>query len=109
MPKKLRVIVTLALALIALTAYSAQDSRRQLPSFFYDSYIGLNAGFAKFNYTNDQITPGFSAGKIENKRCAARIFIGHYITPYLAVQISLMRPYCWVYYSLPIFPSNRLV
>jgi len=96
----IRKICTLILGIaISLSASAAQNSRRELPSFFYDSYIGLGTGYGKFNFTNDQMTAGYSAHKIDNQRGVARIYIGHYVTPYLAIQISLMRPFRWIEYS----------
>jgi len=110
MLKHLRIIIALAIMLITLSTQAAQDPRRQLPSFFYHSYIGLNIGYSKINYTNKQLASGYQAFKIENQSAGARIFIGHYFTPYLAAQLSLMRPFLWTYYSEIVgdhAPENR--
>ena len=98
MLKKICFIIALAMSFPVFAGQSTQNSRTQLPSFFYNSYIGANVGFGKFNFTNTQLTEGFHAGRIENTRYGARVFIGHYLTPYLAIQLSLMRPFRWIYY-----------
>lgn len=76
----------------------AQD-RTQLPLFLQDSYFGIDFGYGAFGFSNANLAPGFAATTIQNDRATIRISAGHYFEPFLAVQLTLMRPILWIQYD----------
>lgn len=78
-----------------------------MPPIFSESYLGLSVGWPNFPFTQDNLVNGFTAQKIESPNVAPRIFIGHFLNPYLAAQISLMRPIQWVRFSGVQYPNDN--
>ncbi len=98
----LRTLFTLVLsaALALLTCQtSIADDRSQLPSSFIHSYVGLDVGYFHTPYSNADLKNGFSASSVDNPNLAARISVGHYFNPYIALQVSLTRPFFWTKYK----------
>src|SRR6266446_589837 len=79
-------------------AVCAATDRTQLPALFHNSYIGLSAGYADFGFTDAQLAPHLHSASIQKERPSLKVYGGHYFNPYLAVQLSLMRPIQWVRY-----------
>lgn len=76
-----------------------KDDRSQLPAFFRNSYVGLTVGYPDFGFTNVNLENNFIATRIQNPYVGLRLYLGHYFNPYIALQLSLMRPIRWVHYS----------
>lgn len=95
----------LALSVALCLTLCAPDDRGQLPGVFHGSYIGLTAGFGAFSFTDAYLTPGLHSTRITNDRATVQVSVGHYFTPHLALQLSLMRPILWVQYR-GVYASN---
>jgi len=93
--KKLLIFLLVA----SCQAVGAATDRTQLPAFFHNSYLGLSAGYADFGFTNAQLEPHLHATSIQTERTSLKVYGGHYFNPYLALQLSLMRPIQWVKYK----------
>ena len=87
-------------------AVCAAAERTQVPALFHHSYFGLSAGYADFGFTNAQLTPPLHATSIQTERASLKVYGGHYFTPYLALQLSLMRPIQWVKYTGVYAPQS---
>ncbi|MCX7121294.1 MAG: acyloxyacyl hydrolase [Gammaproteobacteria bacterium] len=93
----------LALSLLTLTAQAATpkeyapDKRSQLPPELNNTYVGMGAGYTSFPYSNSDLINGFQAQSFTNPNYGLNVFIGHYFNPYLAAEVSLMRPIKWAY------------
>ncbi len=87
--------------------------RTQLPEFFQNSYIGFSAGYADFGFTDANLESNLHSTSIQKDRISLKVYLGHYFNPYLALQLSLMRPINWVKYkgiyspdsSNPVWPN----
>jgi hypothetical protein len=77
-----------------------EDTRTQYPPFLANSYVSVNAGALLHPLSRRQLEPGFDAGSIAAPRAAARVaLLGHEVTPWLAVQLTYMRPVRFATYS----------
>lgn len=96
---KIKLIFALLTCSLTINCYAQnEDPRTKLPDFFYNSSIGVNVGYSKFAFDQSNLAPGFTASDVINTRAGIRATIDHYFYPYLAMQISLMRPFLWVHY-----------
>ncbi|MCX7125739.1 MAG: acyloxyacyl hydrolase [Gammaproteobacteria bacterium] len=84
-------------ATAATTEEYSPGKRAQLPSELNNTYIGMGAGYTDFPFSNTDLINGFQAQSFTNPSFGLNIFIGHYFNPYLAAEISLMRPVQWAY------------
>jgi len=75
----------------------APGERAQLPPELNNTYVGMGAGYTSFPYSNSDLINGFQAQSFTNPHFGLNVFIGHYFNPYLAAEISLMRPIEWAY------------
>src|SRR5438093_664958 len=80
-------------------AVCAAADHTQVPALFHNSYLGLSAGYANFGFTDAQLEPHLHATSIQRERTSLKVYGGHYFNPYLALQLSLMRPIQWVKYK----------
>jgi hypothetical protein len=78
----------------------AQGGRTQYPSILMNSYVGVNAGYINYSFSQQQLEPGFEAQSIQVPHMALRIVLfGHRFNNYLSAQISYMRPAGFVKYE----------
>lgn len=85
----------------------APDDRAQLPAALNNSYFGMGAGYTDIPFSNKNLINGFQATSFTNPTFGLNIFIGHYFNPYLAAEISLMRPIKWAYANGVITPGDK--
>lgn len=71
--------------------------RAQLPPELNNTYMGFGAGYTDIPFSNNNLINGFRATSFTNPTVGLNVFIGHYFNPYLAAEISLMRPIKWAY------------
>ncbi len=96
--------VILALfATVTLSAQKASSSnrgdRRQVPGFFQRSYFEIGVGYINYNFSQEQLQPGFQLEKVQVPHTSIRlVLLGHQIHPNLHAQITYMRPVDWVRY-----------
>ena len=80
-------------------ALRAQSTPRAYPAWVSNSYFAVNVGSLSQSFTARQLEPGFEAASIAEPRIAARVVLfGHEFTPWLAAQITYMRPVRFVTY-----------
>src|SRR5579872_744493 len=69
------------------------------PAWLVNSYFSVNVGSLRQSFTARQLEPGFRATAIAEPHVAARVVLfGHEFTPWLAAQITYMRPVQFVTY-----------
>lgn len=85
----------------------APDDRAQLPAALNNSYFGMGAGYTDIPFSNRHLINGFQATSFKNPSFGLNIFIGHYFNPYLAAEISLMRPIKWAYANGVVTPGDK--
>lgn len=85
----------------------APDDRAQLPAALDNSYFGMGAGYTNIPFSNKNLINGFQATSFTNPTFGLNIFIGHYVNPYLATEISLMRPIKWAYANGIAIPGDK--
>src|SRR3990167_1598897 len=83
------------------------DDRAQLPAALNNSYCGMGAGYTDIPFSNSNLIYAFQATSFTNPAFGLNIFIGHYFNPYLAAEISLMRPVEWAYANGVVTPGDR--
>jgi hypothetical protein len=80
-------------------ALRAQTPAAAYPAWLANSYFSVNVGALSQSFTGRQLEPGFQAGSIDEPHVAARVVLfGHEFTPWLAAQITYMRPVHFVTY-----------
>jgi hypothetical protein len=80
-------------------AAGAEDTRTQYPAFLSHSYFGVSLGAIDYGFSQRQLQPGFSAPTVEVPPAAARVTLfGRELTPFLAAQVTYMRPVLYVSY-----------
>lgn len=99
-------LATIILATEAATQYSP-GKRAQLPVSFNHSYFGMGAGYTDIPFSNHDLTNGIQATSFTNPEVGLNVFIGHFFNPYVAGEISLMRPIQWAYANNNAFPHGR--
>lgn len=98
--KKIILATCLATTVSAVAASVTQykpDDRSQLPAALDNSYVGMGAGYTDIPYSNSDLINGFHADSFKNPSFGLNVFIGHFFNPYLAAELSLMRPVEWSY------------
>ncbi|PIZ03383.1 MAG: hypothetical protein COY58_09475 [Gammaproteobacteria bacterium CG_4_10_14_0_8_um_filter_38_16] len=100
----MRILHYLIASIFLITILSANanthyfpDKRAQLPKALNNSYLGMGVGYTDIPYSNTNLINGFQANSFTNPSVGLNVFLGHYFNPYLAAQISLMRPIKWAY------------
>lgn len=83
------------------------DERSQLPAALNNSYLGMGAGYTDFPYSNSSLINGIRAVSFTNPTFGLNVFLGHYFNPYLAAEISLMRPIKWSYANGITSPTDK--
>lgn len=83
------------------------DQRTQLPAALNNSYIGLGAAYTDFPFSNRNLINGIQATSFTNPTFGLTLFLGHYFNPYVAGEISLMRPIKWSYAKGIVKPSDK--
>jgi hypothetical protein len=69
------------------------------PAWIANSYFSVNAGGLWQSFTSRQLEPGFQAASVDEPHLAARVVLfGHEFSPWLAAQITYMRPAQFVSY-----------
>ncbi|HEX4568747.1 MAG TPA: hypothetical protein VH138_19080, partial [Vicinamibacterales bacterium] len=84
---------------LALTLKAQQTSSRPYPAWLRNSYFSVNVGALSQSFTARQLEAGFQAASVEEPRIAARVVLfGHEFAPWLAADITYMRPVRFVTY-----------
>src|SRR4030095_75177 len=77
-----------------------EDTRTQYPAFLQNSFFSINAGAISYNFSQDQLEPGFRATSIAIPHVVARVALfGHEFNRFIAVQGTYMRPVKYVSYN----------
>lgn len=63
----------------------------------HNFYIGLQAGYSWVPYSNDDLTPGFTATSIKNSGLSPRLFLGYNVTRDWALELNV------IYFKKPHF------
>ena len=81
---------------------ASEDTRTQFPPFLANSFFTINAGAILFNFTQQQLQPGFQAQSIDVPHLGVRVdLFGHYFSDYVSMQVAYMRPGNYVnYYNI---------
>src|SRR5262249_45564243 len=83
-------------AIVLVLLLAQQDS----PAWLANSYFGVNVGSLSQSFTPRQLDPVFQAASIDEPHVAARVVLfGHEFTPWLAAQMTYMRPVHFVSYN----------
>lgn len=90
------VLTCFSISVLAKAEYAPQK-REQLPAALDDTYFGMGAGYTNIPFSNSNLINGFTANHFKNPTSGLNIYIGHYFNPYIAAEISLMRPIKWSY------------
>jgi len=84
---------------LALTLKAQQTSSRPYPAWLRNSYVSVNVGVLSQSFTARQLEAGFQAAAVEEPRTAVRVVLfGHEFAPWLAADITYMRPVRFVTY-----------
>lgn len=83
------------------------DAREHFPAAFRNSYVGFGADYTNIPYANKHLINGFRAQSFTNPSFGLNVYIGHFFNPYLAAQISLMRPIKWAYANGVTQPNSK--
>jgi opacity protein-like surface antigen len=78
---------------------SAQDKEAQYPGVLKKAYAGFQMGYINTPFSNNNLEPGFQAGKINIPHLGVRIIAGYRISDHLSAQMSFMRPGPWAVYE----------
>lgn len=82
------------------------DHREQLPPSLNHTYLGFGGGYTSFPFSNQYFLNGIHAASFTNPSFGLNVFIGHYFNPYLAAEVSLMRPIKWAYAHGIVTPTD---
>lgn len=74
--------------LCASVISAADDDRTHLPSIFHHSYLGLELGYMRVNYTNAYLKSGYTAESFNGNGFSYHFSLGHYVNPYLAFELN---------------------
>jgi hypothetical protein len=86
-------------ATAVLAQQQTQGARPPVPAWLANSYFSVNIGGLSQSFTARQLEPGFKVQSIDEPHLAARVVLfGHQFTPWLAAQLSYMRPVQFVKY-----------
>jgi hypothetical protein len=86
-------------SLLILQTVQAQDNRAQYPPGLKNAYFGVSVGSINYNFTTEQLQPGYTVESIKVPHAAVRIVLyGAPITKWLSARITYMRPVKWVEY-----------
>ena len=78
---------------------AAQPPARAHSSWLANSYFSVSVGSLSQSFSARQLEPGFHAASVDEPHVAARVVLfGHEFTPWLAAQITYMRPVQFVTY-----------
>lgn len=94
-------VVALQMSCLAATASAQQSSPSPdaYPAWIANSFFSVNAGGLWQSFTSRQLEPGFQAASVDEPHLAARVVLfGHEFTPWLAAQITYMRPVKFIRY-----------
>jgi hypothetical protein len=84
---------------LALALKAQQTPSRPYPAWLRNSYFTVNVGVLSQSFTARQLEAGFQAGSVEEPRAAVRVVLfGHEFVPWLAADITYMRPVRFVTY-----------
>ena len=94
-----RAVILVCGACAPPTGASAEDTRTQYPAFLSHSYFAVSLGVIDYAFSQRQLQPGFSAQTVEIPPAAARVTLfGRELNPFLAAQVTYMRPVLYVSY-----------
>lgn len=75
------------------------DDRAQFPHWLQGSFIDVHLGGISYPFSNLQLEPGMTAGKIDMPKPTVRVALtGKQFTRHLSAQITYMRPVQYVSY-----------
>ena len=84
---------------LALVIRAPQVVSRPYPAWLRNSYFSVNLGALSQSFTARQLEPGFQAASVDEPRAAVRVVLfGHEFLPWLAADLTYMRPVRFVTY-----------
>lgn len=100
-------LISAAFCTHAATHHYLPGERAQLPPELNQTYMGFGAGYTDIPYSNSDLINGIRATSFKNPSFGLNVFIGHFFNPYLAAQVSLMRPVKWAYANGIQTPTDK--
>jgi lipid A 3-O-deacylase PagL len=101
----IRAVFCLVFAAAAVSGAAAQDrsapedTRTQYPAWLANSYFTVSVGYIGYDFSAEQLEPGFQATSVTVPHVAARLAIfGHEFNRHLSVEATYMRPVHYVVY-----------
>lgn len=90
----------LTLFIFLFLGVNAEDKRSQIPYILQKSYFEVNAGSINYAFSAQHLEAGYMLNSVSIPHWAARLVLfGYDFNPYLAAQITYMRPVFWVGYK----------
>jgi opacity protein-like surface antigen len=98
------ILVLVSIFFFACSSSShADDSRSEIPEILQHSYLGLQGGYGNYHYEDYDLATGLQVDSSQDRHYVYRIYAGRYFNPYLALEMSLMRPYYVLgFHRLPV-------
>jgi hypothetical protein len=106
----LLMMVVGAVSISAQEAPDKDDTRTEYPPFLSNSFFTINAGLMLFDFSQQQLQPGFRAQSIDVPHLGVRVdLFGHYFSDYVSVQAIYLRPGNYVnYYNINQEPRRQV-
>ena len=95
----IRRLVVIGVILFAHVVVFAQSHGNQYPAMLKNSYFTVSSGWVQYAFSQESLNKGFAAEAITIAHPAVQVgLFGHYFSPYLAGEISYLRPVLWTRY-----------
>lgn len=91
--------IATTITLSVCTTSFAQDKRSQYPPALLHSYFGIDIGYIGYQFSTNQLEPGFSTQSIHIPHTGVRVVFGHHFNKYLAAELAYLRPVGFVEYE----------
>jgi opacity protein-like surface antigen len=89
----------LATPAFAQAPQARDDERTQYPAFLANSYFTIGVGYIGYDFSAEQLQPGFHAASITVPHVAANVALfGHQFSEHVSAQVTYMRPVHYVVY-----------
>lgn len=91
--------VALSVNLLLHVMVFAQSHGIQYPAMLKNSYFTVSSGSVQYAFSDENLNKGFDAASISIAHPAVQVgLFGHYFSPYLAAEVSYLRPVLWTQY-----------
>jgi len=92
-------VLICAVGLLSGSIILAQGKRTQYPPVLRNSYFGVNIGYIGYNFSQQQLQPGYTAASIHIPHTAVQIVLGHQFNKYISAELTYSRPVGFVEYQ----------